>query len=101
MSARTTELCVSGDDPCLDGHFPDRPLVPAAAILDRLAAWLEADAGASVTGVTRARFKAALAPGTVWRVEAGAPSDGVVKVTCRAEGAVAMTATFVLDGPSG
>ena len=30
------ELCVSGDLPCFDGHFPGDPVMPAAAQLDLL-----------------------------------------------------------------
>ena len=94
------ELRVGADDPCLEGHFPGRPLVPAAAILDRLAAWLEAVSGAAVAGVARARFPAALTPGTTWQLHAEAPAQGRCKVTCRHDGAVAARVTFVLADPA-
>jgi 3-hydroxymyristoyl/3-hydroxydecanoyl-(acyl carrier protein) dehydratase len=96
--ALETELRVDADDPCLTGHFPGRPVVPAAAILDRLAAWLSETAGVQVAGVARARVKLALLPGTTWRVAAAPPADGRIKVTCTQDGRTAMTATFLTAG---
>ena len=92
----TTHLCVAADDPCLTGHFPDRPVVPAAALLDRLAAWLGEAAGTPVHGVTRARIKLALLPGATWQVTAQPPAEGRIKVTCSQDGRTAMTATFLV-----
>ncbi|MBK1669717.1 hypothetical protein CKO28_16885 [Rhodovibrio sodomensis] len=92
----TTELRIESGDPCLTGHFPDRAVVPAAAILDRLAGWLGAASGAEVTGVARARIKRALLPGATWQVTAQPPADGRIKVTCTEHGRTAMTATFVV-----
>lgn len=37
---------VSPDDPCLDGHFPGRPLVPGVVVLERVLAAVEAGHGA-------------------------------------------------------
>jgi 3-hydroxymyristoyl/3-hydroxydecanoyl-(acyl carrier protein) dehydratase len=92
----TTRIRVAADDPCLTGHFPDRAVVPAAALLDRLAAWLDAAAGTPVQGIARARIKLALLPGTTWQVAAQPPADGRIKVTCTQDGRTAMTATFIV-----
>lgn len=92
----TTDLRVAPDDPCLTGHFPDRAVVPAAAILDRLAAWLSDATQTPVQGVARARIKLALLPGITWQVTAQPPADGRIKVTCTQDGRTAMTATFVV-----
>jgi 3-hydroxymyristoyl/3-hydroxydecanoyl-(acyl carrier protein) dehydratase len=100
----TTDFSVAPDDPCLTGHFPDRPVVPAAALLDRLAAWLGEAAGTRVHGVARARIKLALLPGITWRVTAQPPVEGRIKVTCTQDGRTALAATFVVehgDGGSG
>ena len=94
----TTDLRVEPDDPCLTGHFPDRAVVPAAAILDRLAAWLTDAAQTPVQGVARARIKLALLPGTTWQVTAQPPAEGRIKVTCTQDGRTAMTATFIVGG---
>ncbi|MFP3422743.1 hypothetical protein R0K19_25585, partial [Bacillus sp. SIMBA_161] len=74
----------------------DRPVVPAAAILDRLAAWLGPAAGVEIAGVARARVKRALLPDTTWQVEAQTPAEGRIKVTCTHDGDTAMTATFLV-----
>jgi 3-hydroxymyristoyl/3-hydroxydecanoyl-(acyl carrier protein) dehydratase len=97
----TTDLRVAPNDPCLTGHFPDRAVVPAAAILDRLAAWLSTAAQTRVQGVARARIKLALPPGTTWQVTAQPPAEGRIKVTCTQDGRTAMTATFVVDAGNG
>lgn len=91
-----TDLHVDADEACLTGHFPDRAVVPAAAILDRLAAWLTDAAGVEVAGIARARIKLALLPGTTWQVTAEPPADGRIKVTCTHDGRTAMTATFLV-----
>jgi 3-hydroxymyristoyl/3-hydroxydecanoyl-(acyl carrier protein) dehydratase len=93
---RTTDLHVDAGAACLTGHFPDRAVVPAAAILDRLAAWLTDAAGVEVAGIARARIKLALLPGTTWQVTAEPPADGRIKVTCTHDGRTAMTATFLV-----
>ena len=36
---------ISSDDPCLDGHFPGRPLVPGVVLLERVLAAVEAQHG--------------------------------------------------------
>ena len=41
-------------DPCLEGHFPGNPIVPAAAILSELVALVEAELSRTVVEVTRA-----------------------------------------------
>lgn len=92
----TTQLHVDADEACLTGHFPDRAVVPAAAILDRLAAWLTEAAGIEVAGIARARVKLALLPGMTWQVTAKPPAEGQIKVTCTHDGRTAMTATFRL-----
>lgn len=97
MTEYRTQFQVAFDDPCLEGHFPGRPVMPAAAILDRLVAWLEQTCRVEVTGVERARFKAALLPETVWDVVAERTSEDRAKVTCRHQGTIAMTATLRLQ----
>ena len=36
---------IPSDDPCLDGHFPGRPLVPGVVLLERVLAVVEAAHG--------------------------------------------------------
>jgi 3-hydroxymyristoyl/3-hydroxydecanoyl-(acyl carrier protein) dehydratase len=59
----TRQARVPGDHPCLAGHFPDRPIVPAVLILELAADAARASVGAlRVTGVRAAKFVAPLAP---------------------------------------
>lgn len=37
---------IPADDPCLDGHFPGRPLVPGVVLLERVLEAVEAAHGA-------------------------------------------------------
>lgn len=73
---------IASDHPCLAGHFPGRPLVPAVLILDEVATVLRRRHGRRVVRVVEARFQAPLAPdqaahihveaiaaGDVWRFE--------------------------------
>lgn len=70
------EKLVSASEPYLQGHFPDRPLVPGVLMLEMLAqagGFLEAGplAGRAVflVGVQDARFKAPAFPGDRLRLE--------------------------------
>jgi len=55
---------IAPDHPALDGHFPGRPVVPAALILARVAhAIREKLPGAQPLAIASARFHAPLAPG--------------------------------------
>lgn len=55
---------VSEHHPCLAGHFPGRPLLPAVLLLDLAAAALRERLGAvRVTGVPAAKFLRPVPPG--------------------------------------
>ncbi|MGH8188088.1 MAG: hydroxymyristoyl-ACP dehydratase [Steroidobacteraceae bacterium] len=65
-TARTHEatVIIPASHPCLAGHFPGRPIVPAVVLLDRVLGeterWLGAAPGTS--GLAQARFTAPLLP---------------------------------------
>ncbi|MBS1784951.1 MAG: 3-hydroxyacyl-ACP dehydratase FabZ [Acidobacteria bacterium] len=70
------EKLVSASEPYLQGHFPDRPLVPGVLMLEMLAqagGFLEAEPlmGRAIflAGVQDARFKAPAFPGDRLRLE--------------------------------
>ncbi|MBS1766610.1 MAG: 3-hydroxyacyl-ACP dehydratase FabZ [Acidobacteria bacterium] len=70
------EKLVSASEPYLQGHFPDRPLVPGVLMLEMLAqtgGFLESEplAGRSIflAGVQDARFKAPAFPGDRLKLE--------------------------------
>lgn len=76
MPVREARRRVPADHPCLPGHFPGRPIVPAVLILAEVEAVVaEAALGRRVAGIVRAKFHRPLDPDTVFvvtvRTEAG------------------------------
>ena len=90
-------LAFSRQHPCLDGHFPDNPIVPAIAILAEVSVSVEAERGRPVAGVKRARFRAALPPETTWDLVMDRSLDGMIGVTGRNEGFIVMSVKFIMD----
>ena len=86
-----TTLSFPPDSPCLAGHFPGNPVVPAAAILAAVTAWAERELGCRVAGVASARFRRPLLPDAVWRVSLEEDDADAVLVTARDDGRVAMS----------
>lgn len=68
MQKRERTLAFPADAPCLDGHFPGNPIVPAVSILAELVAWTEETLETRVGGVVSARFRSPLKPGVSWRI---------------------------------
>jgi 3-hydroxymyristoyl/3-hydroxydecanoyl-(acyl carrier protein) dehydratase len=59
----TRQAIVPGDHPCLAGHFPGRPIVPAVVILELVADAVRAVIGPiRLTAVRSAKFTAPLLP---------------------------------------
>ncbi|HET6631828.1 MAG TPA: hydroxymyristoyl-ACP dehydratase [Rhodanobacteraceae bacterium] len=56
---------VPAGHPCLAGHFPGRPLVPAVLLLEQVALALRAWQGGTLARVPEAKFLAPLGPGQV------------------------------------
>jgi 3-hydroxymyristoyl/3-hydroxydecanoyl-(acyl carrier protein) dehydratase len=84
------------DAPCLAGHFPDKPVVPAAAILSELIPWAEKQLGRPISGVRSARFRRPLVPGLSWHTVLEEPDGDEVTLICREDGQVAVTARLSL-----
>lgn len=75
---------VAATHPCLTGHFPGRPLVPAVVILQRIMAELgQAFPGCRVSGIPQAKFLAPLAPGECVQLELAWTEPGAVRFDCR------------------
>ena len=104
------EKLVTAGEPHLQGHLPDRPLVPGVLLLEMLAqaaGFLEADSlhGQAVflAGVQDARFKAPVLPGDRLRLEV-APEGafgGLLKVrgTVTCEGREVCAASLMVKRP--
>jgi 3-hydroxyacyl-[acyl-carrier-protein] dehydratase len=83
-------LVFPAGSPCLEGHFPGNPVVPAVAILAELIGWCEAQLGRHVTGVTNARFQKPLLPDVTWQVTLEERATGEVTMIARDGEAIAM-----------
>ena len=97
MPTNRMTLAFSRQHPCLDGHFPGNPIVPAVAILAEVTVWVEAETSRTVVGVKSARFRAALRPETKWDLVMDSSHDGTIGVTGKNEGLTVMSAKFIMD----
>lgn len=93
---RERTLTFPPDAPCLAGHFPDNPVVPAVAILSELIPWAEEELGRTVSGVRNARFRRPLVPGATWQIELDESDGEEVTLTGRDQGRVALKARLIL-----
>jgi len=73
---------IAADDPCVQGHFPGDPIVPAVVMLDAVVEVVERAVDGSVYAVERCRFRAPLRPGDKCRVELAEPDGGTVRFRC-------------------
>jgi predicted LPLAT superfamily acyltransferase len=88
------------DHPALPGHFPGRPLVPGALLLDAvLTIVVAAVSGTALAGLARVKFLAPVLPGQELEVRCGEPTSGRVGFVCRREGATAIEGIAVLCAP--
>lgn len=77
------ELRIEPDHPCLAGHFPGRPLVPAVVILQRAMAELtQAFPDCRTRGIPQAKFLSPLAPGESAQLLLERSAPGTVRFAC-------------------
>ncbi len=79
------------DHPCLEGHFPGRPVVPGVVLLDAALDQIRAATGAGPPLLlARVKFSTPVLPGqhveVAYEERAG---DGHIGFACRIEGAIA------------
>lgn len=84
------------DAPCLSGHFPGYPVVPAVAILAELIAWAESELGCGVAAVRSARFRRPLVPGATWQVELEETDSDEITLSGVDQGKIAMKARLIV-----
>lgn len=94
---------VDAGHPCLDGHFPGRPVVPGVVLLAQVQAALEALQGPlGALRLPQAKFVRPLLPGEPARVELEPAGAGRwrFRVLREADGAMLAGGEIVLDGGS-
>jgi 3-hydroxyacyl-[acyl-carrier-protein] dehydratase len=66
-----TVFCIPAEHPCLPGHFPGQPLVPAVVLLEQVALALRSWRNQRMARVLEAKFVAPLFPGEQADLELG------------------------------
>lgn len=90
------------DHPCLDGHFPDAPIVPGVVVLDRVIEAVQTANATRVTGIRRCKFVSGLYPDQDCRIEWRPGSNDTARFTCRGpDGPVAQGVLQVVGDPHG
>lgn len=78
------EVVIGSDHPALPGHFPGRPVIPAALILSRVMAtarrtWPDV----RITGIRKAKFLQPVGPDEPFRIDLDTPTGDSLKFVCR------------------
>ena len=99
MNTATVTMTIAPDDPCLDGHFPGRPIVPAVVLLDLASRALRAQAPhARVRGIAQAKFPSPLLPAEPLHIECEWHEGGTsASFRCVSAGRVVADGILVLD----
>jgi 3-hydroxymyristoyl/3-hydroxydecanoyl-(acyl carrier protein) dehydratase len=71
MLEHRAQMKIPADHPCLAGHFPGNPVVPAVVLLDCVARALNTALGRAVmvSAIPSAKFLGPLAPGEEFGIE--------------------------------
>lgn len=86
----------TADHPALPGHFPGDPLVPGAALLDRVIAAIAENLGCRVTEIRSAKFLRPLRAEETCYLQVQPRQDGALTITCTADNAKVMTAVLAV-----
>lgn len=91
-------LVVDHTHPSLDGHFPGRPIVPAAVILDLVIRHVAAAYPQhSVTGVRRAKWLRPLRPSEAFELELDTLNNSHVRFRCQIHGELMAEGSLALQ----
>lgn len=78
---------IEANHPCLPGHFPGAPLVPAVVILERVMEQvLAAHPGQRISGLPQIKFLAPLAPEQVFEIHCTDGSGDRINFYCDSDG---------------
>lgn len=93
---RLGRFSVPADHPCLSGHFPGSPIVPAVLMLDAIIGLiLPRCPGVRLAGIAQARFLVPVLPEQTVELEAALPEQ-VVELDAAQREQVARTGTSIL-----
>lgn len=94
----TSRLCVPADAPCLDGHFPGRPIVPGAVILDAVlnAAPAHCAPEQEPFAVAACKFLSILEAGQECSIDFDAPTEQRMRFRCHCGTRVVAEGTLTL-----
>lgn len=89
MPEFTATFSIAVDHPCLAGHFPGRPVVPAVLLLQSVTEALRAPlASRALRGVTAAKFLRPVLPGQTVTLRAHSDAEATrVRFRCDVAGA--------------
>jgi 3-hydroxymyristoyl/3-hydroxydecanoyl-(acyl carrier protein) dehydratase len=91
---------IAADHPSLPGHFPGKPVVPGAVLLDRAIETAERAIGRPITRVVVAKFPRPLLPGTPCSIEIDIGERGQIRLRCMAAHDAVLTAVVECDQPT-
>ncbi len=78
-------ITIPADHPCLPGHFPGRPIVPAVIILDAVRAIMEdRHPTASLVAIDHCKFQDFVLPDQPFKVRLTVSDGSIFDFTCRA-----------------
>ncbi len=93
------ELRIPADHPCLPGHFPGRPLIPAVIILQHAAAALtDAFCDCRISGIPQVKFLSPLAPDETAQMVLKRTAAGTVRFDCAVGERLIATGRFQVEG---
>ena len=88
---------IAGDHPALAGHFPGRPVVPGALLLDMVIAVAEAKAQWRIAEVMRMKFHRPLMAETEFSIKLRPIADGQIEVSCHVGDDPLISGRFRID----
>lgn len=78
-------VTIPANHPCLPGHFPSRPIVPAVVILDEVRASIaKAWPDRLIVTFDHCKFQEFVLPDQLFKIELAMTKEPVVQFSCRA-----------------